>query len=134
MDMQGLVNAMGETSRLTRSQYHLTLGKLIAALNEANPQMEVVFDCGGSPGGPHSYRGYYSDLSFPAVGKITAGALLALCNAVLGSTLEGYKGGDFLMKDDTPLWHAAWGSCGLAIVGIGEHRGKLVLETKNIDV
>lgn len=134
MKLQALVDAMNEASRAERSRYHVTLGKLIEVLAAADPDMPVIFDDDTSPCKPHSYRGYYSDLSFAGCNEPKpAGDLLAQCRVALGATFEGYKCGDFVMGDDTPLWRASWGHTGDAIVGVTVVAGKLLLETKQLD-
>lgn len=133
MDIQGMLNAISEANRRTRTGYHLTLGALIAELEKAAPDAPVTFSNGGAPGDPHSYRGYYSDLSFSSVGATTVGDLLATCRSALDTTFEGYKGGDFLMGADTPLWSAAYGCCGDAIIAAAPANGGLMLITKYIE-
>lgn len=112
MDLQKLFDAMGESDRLTRSRTHLTLGRLIAAL-ESLPSDVVV-----GLSRPHSYRGYYSDLAFQSDNTTTAEELLEVCRECVGVVFEGYKGGDFTMSEDTPLWIAHYGSCGERLMGI----------------
>jgi hypothetical protein len=134
MDMQKLVDAMNAAGRSTRSDYHLTLGELIAALRDMPEDLRV--DCGDvdgeHPGRATSYRGYYSDLAFmPTKDATTAGELLKICEATLGTTLEGYKGGDFLMDANTPLWISEYGSSsGRAVIGITvDGPAKLIIKT-----
>lgn len=134
VDIQALFDAMSDVARTERGHYHLTLGALIAALENAPPDLPVEFDRGGSPGDPMSYRGYYSDLAFdPNDEPIKASAFLEVCRRALGSTFEGYKGGDYTMGPDTPLWAASYGrsSC-LAIMGAAVVGDKLVLATKEM--
>lgn len=134
MDFQKMIDAMGELDRKTRGKYHLTLGKAIEQLETLAPTTPVVF--AGEPygpGNPHSYRGYYSDLAFESVSDVTAASFLADCRDALGATFQGYKGGDFVMSKDTPLWHANEGSSGLAIISAAVVSGELVLQTKEID-
>lgn len=134
MDMQKLIDAMSETGRRERSRYHLTLGGAIKALEGMPPELPVEFDRGGSPESAHSYRGYYSDLAFDVTaGPVTVSDFLDQLRQALGRTFEGYKGGDFAMKDDTPLWCASYGCCGAAIMGPVTGDGKLILATKEID-
>jgi hypothetical protein len=80
----------------------------------------IIFDFSqrAGPESPHSYRGYYSDLAFSAGHKRTAGAWLRELESCLGSTFTGYKGGDFTMREDTPLWAAFYGCCGRAIIDL----------------
>lgn len=135
MDIQGMMDAMSDSWRRERSRYHLTLGGLISALEKADPALPVRLDNGSYPGKTHSYRGYYSDLSFAPTDKpITAGELLVECRAALGATFEGYKGGDFIMESNTPLWSASYGtsSDGRAMMGIEARDGVLVIATKEL--
>ena len=134
MDLQKLVDAMCEMGRMTRSNYHLTLGAFIAELAKVPAETPVRFDGGSYPADAHSYRGYYSDLAFEEVDNPqTAGDLLAECRGANGRVFEGYKGGDFRMHDGTPLWSASYGCCGQAIVGARLQGGELILERKDVD-
>lgn len=136
MDMQAMLDAMSKSWRDERSRYHLTLGGLIAALEKADPALPVKLDTGGYPGETYSYRGYYSDLSFAPTNKpTTAGEFLDECRAAMGATFEGYKGGDFIMGQDTPLWSASYGtsSDGRAMMGIESRDGALVIATKAVE-
>lgn len=134
MDIHAILDVMSRATRSARSSYHLTLGKLTAILSNANGTLPVVFDHGGSPGELHSYRGFYEDLSMePREDKRLANELLAECRAAYGKTFVGYKGGDYRMADDTPLWSAHYGRTGRAIVGAKVGRTKIVLETKEVD-
>ena len=74
MDVQKFIDTMSETARATRSQYHVTLGAMIAELEKLDYDRPVEFAAGGSPRRPHSYRGYYSDLSFEPGSEISSGA------------------------------------------------------------
>lgn len=134
MDMQKLADAIGEQGRMTRSNYHLTLGKFIAELEKVPAGTQVRFADGSYPANPHSYRGYYSDLAFEEVDNPqTAGELLRECREANGRDFTGYKGGDFRMHNDTPLWGAERGRCGQAIVGAKFENGELLLERKDVD-
>ena len=135
MDLQKLVDSMNETSRLTRAQYQLTLGGLIERLENVDGAASVSFGNGIAPGNPESYRGYYSDLAFePSSDPVSAADLLAICRGALGQTFEGYKGGDFVMSDDTPLWLSDYGiASGIAIMDVIDNGDSVLLATKQID-
>jgi len=134
MDIQKLLDAVSATGRQTRSGYHLTLGALTKELEAVAPGMLVVFDNGFSVGSEHSYRGYYDDLSFESDAvESTAATVLDACRRAAAEIYEGYKGGDFTYDERTPLWHAPYGCCGSAIVGLIEQDGKLVLLTKDVE-
>jgi hypothetical protein len=135
MNLQALVDALNMAGEQERGRYHVTLGAMIEAIKDMPEDTPVVFDSGETgPTGPHSYRGYYSDLAFgDEPGVVTVGILLHDCTNALGKTFQGYKGGDFTMHKNTPLWRAEYGCCGRAIVDIRDEAGRLVLVTKEVD-
>lgn len=84
------------------------LGKLIEILESADPELVV-------PEGfhnPHSYRGFYEDLAFEPAMNVTVGAMLKCAREALGTTYQGYKGGDYTMHEYTDVWIANYGSEG----------------------
>lgn len=90
----------------------------------------VRFDVGQSPDYVCSYRGYYEDLGvIPQDGTQTVGGFLQDLREALGETFTGYKGGEYVMDESTPLWMADYGCCGRAIVGIRDTEDAVVLET-----
>jgi hypothetical protein len=120
----------------------MTLGELIAALDEQPQEMGVRFANGERPGRFISYRGAYADLALesgegydgnlPAhmvergyVAHETVGSLRAAADETIGKTLEGYKGGEYIMYVNTPIWLAEEGvSSGVALVGVEQVPGK----------
>lgn len=120
--LQALLNAKQAEWKAARSRTGMTLGSFIAALEKLLPEADVFFDfCYLRPTDFASYRGYYSDLSlgFSVDHEyVKAGELLASAKKCLGKTFEGYKGGDFVMDADTPLWVANYGDTGWRIVGV----------------
>lgn len=137
IDMQKLVDMMGDASRQTRSEYHLTLGKAIEFIAKAPRSYVVVFDNNNqSPGEEMSYRGYYSDLSFETNDgePKTVDEFDHQLNHALDQEYTGYKGGEFPMGPDTPLWQSSYGTTGRAIVGIRTtDEGTVELVTKEVD-
>lgn len=114
MNLQEMFDAMSAAWMRERAETQMTLGKLIAALEA----MQADADIAGLVD-PHSYRGYYSDLAFvPVEGVVKAGELLQSCKAAMGREFIGYKGGEFLMGENTPVWVAHYGSCGLRLMAI----------------
>jgi hypothetical protein len=114
--MQNLINELSKGWRAERSLSQMTLGRFIEEL-EALPQNKEIENINE----PHSYRGYYSDLSFEkGDGTQTVETLLNTCKECLGETYTGYKGGYFYMDTNTPLWIAEYGSCGVKIMEIIE--------------
>jgi len=137
MDIQAFINAISEAGDRERSNYHLTLGKLIQGLEVAEPNAKVVFDVGGSPCEPNSYRGYYSDLAFATTeDDVSVAELLEMAKESLGKEFTGYKGGEYVMTETTPLWKSEYGTSGNneAIMGLIVVDGKVILTTKVIDI
>lgn len=106
----------------------MTLGQLIDALRKADKSLGVRFEfCGMVPCYLKSYRGFYDQLAFDyrppdeeqeRGGFLTVGDLLAHCEQVVGKVFVGYKGGNYTMGLDTPLWVDKWGRCtSTAVVG-----------------
>lgn len=106
-------------NRREREENQLTCGKLIEQLGSADPKALVKFDDGRSPGELHSYRGFYQDLGVePCKTEITVEQFLQELNNCLGKTYRGYRGGDYVMTKDCPVWEANWGSTGRVLLGI----------------
>jgi hypothetical protein len=120
MDIQKLFDAMSNVSRLTRSGYHLTLGEAIELLKALDPEAPIRTEDGLGVGNVCSYRGYYSDLGFkPVPRKTSVIEVLSDLEAALDQTFEGYKGGDFRIGPETPLWLSPYGDAsGDAVMGI----------------
>ncbi len=114
-DLQDLVDGMSARMQQERAETQMTLGKLIEVL-EVMPNAEVP-----NLEAAHSYRGYYSDLAFErGVGTRPAADILAECRGAMGRAFTGYKGGDFVMGELTPVWIAAYGSCGEKLTGLDQ--------------
>lgn len=115
--MQNLIDELSKGWRAQRSLSQMTLGRFIEELEAFPKDKEIEYI-----GEPHSYRGYYSDLSFEVGGGTrTVGSLIdQLKTECLYQIFCGYKGGDFYMDENTPLWIAEHGSCGVKIMEIVE--------------
>lgn len=137
MDLQKLFDAMNAAGKQTRSNYHMTLGNLIDVLEAASDEAVVKFDNEelGHPGDLDSYRGYYSDLAFARSNTpVTVKTLRVDVRDAHGAEFTGYKGGEYFMDSDTPLWVSEYGSSsGIAIVGARTDGNTLILETKHVD-
>jgi hypothetical protein len=94
----------------------MTLGKMIESLKSMPESKEIK-----GIGTLHSYRGYYSDLAFDhEAGKKPVVEVLNMCLDAMGKVFQGYKGGDYVMGELTPLWMAEYGCCGERIMAINE--------------
>lgn len=109
-----MINGMSQQWQTERAATQMTLGKMIDRL--ATMQPETMID---GLENPHSYRGYYSDLALERrAEKIAVKDALAMCRSAMGEVFEGYKGGDFQMGRNTPVWLANYGCCGEKIMAI----------------
>lgn len=100
-----------------RAATQMTLGKLIDRLKGLPAEMPIQ-----GIASPHSYRGYYSDLAFEGMAGATipVSSALRIAQDCMGEVFEGYKGGDFLMGRNTPIWVANYGCCGLKIMSLSD--------------
>ena len=134
-DVQKLMDAISDSNRDVRSGYHLTLKHAVEELAKLPTNYQVKFDRNYQyPDREMSYRGYYSDLAFSWADKeCSVSHLLLMCKRSINNTYEGYKGGDNLMDEKTPLWAACYGDTGRAIIGITLTEQMVILNTKQID-
>ncbi len=126
-----------------------TLGRLTKALEDAvnrykaEPESRGVivrFDFGNYPAGLASYRGFYDHLALAHSGQggmeDNCKALVAELKEADGKTYTGYKGGDFKMGPNTPVWVANYSecpSCGISNV-LDTGYGYLIIETRYVEV
>ncbi len=127
----------------------MRLGELIERL-EAFPHQDAIvrFSDGRKPYEFHSWRGDYAQLTlsegygnietFDGVPSpkwpVTVGELLIKATRAVGAKFQGWKGGDFTMSVDSPVWADEPGCCDCyAIVGwrTGDD-GTMVLEIMEI--
>jgi hypothetical protein len=124
----------------------LTIGETIAALKavEYNNDADVRFDFGYFvPYRAESYRGFYNQLALgygphnpqkewekQSILKTPAKVIQELEGAI-GRTYEGYKGGDFVMRADTPLWVANRGDANeTGVIGVRSVNYTVIIETR----
>jgi hypothetical protein len=89
----------------------MKLNDLIDALTEVDPKTEIVFDDGAVPTAFDSWRGIYAELAlgYEHQGRCLAGDLCKAAEKAVGKTFEGYKGGEFVMSAETPVWRDNYG-------------------------
>ena len=81
---------------------YIDLSGIIARLEREDP--ERVLSIGFA--NPHSFRGDYCDLAFEPRQNIRVGDVLDAARSALGTTYEGWKGGDYEMSEHTRCWIA----------------------------
>ena len=140
-DIDKIVEAQRRSRFLTSPQ--LSLGKLIGALRaiEIAPgkHPKVYYDFGNFyPTTLDSWRGSYSEISL-GFGNKPEGSpeireLIKLLEEGIGNTYTGYKGGEFTMDAETPIWADDYGtSSETAIVGVIDDGYRAIIETRFID-
>jgi hypothetical protein len=116
----------------------MTLGDLVTSLRAMPAALPVVFAGRWRdrrhPGFFISYRGFYDQLALTRDGAAApaAGDLLAAALACDGATFHGYKGGEYVMDLDTPLWVANMGEYpGWRVMRVWHDRedGEVVIST-----
>src|SRR5688572_31200490 len=61
---------------------------------------------------PHSYRGYYSEIAVEPADYVTVGSMLECLKKARGTTMCGYKGGDYMMNGYVGVYLARYSECG----------------------
>lgn len=117
----------------------ITLGALTDLLAKRDPEQSVSFDFEHMhPTTLHSYRSFYDDLAlgFDDKGEApTVAQLIERLRAADGETFHGWKGGEYRMTRDTPLWAARSGNAGsTAITGLADCSWQTVITTAYVDV
>lgn len=100
--LQAAVDKLCQHWQQERSESQMTLGQLIERLQEL-PSDLMLTNAGMVP---MSYRGYYTDLSFEPDENVTVQMFLDSARGSMGKVFQGYKGGDYLMGENTPVWIA----------------------------
>lgn len=113
----------------------------IPPTDDNGTEKKVRFDFGWTyPGRLISYRASYADLAitFETGARrgdpepLTTAEFLAMLNDALkpGRTFEGYKGGDYQMTEDTPVWVAQYGAwTDTAVVGVRDIGTEIIIDT-----
>lgn len=116
----------------------ITLGQLIDMLERVEDKRKgVCFEFADLPPGDlHSWRGSYDELSIGLTRSpyqadyVTVENWLPILKAAVGQSFTGWKGGEFVMTEDTPVWVAEWGTSGeTGLVGICEEEYNVYLLT-----
>ena len=126
--MQNLIDGMSLQWQKERSETQMTLGRFIEILEQLPDDMKI-----DGLHSPHSYRGYYCDLAFERCERKTVRETIQMLRECLGEKFEGYKGGDFYMTKNTPIWIAQYGICGERIINIALKTGEIVAEIEHLD-
>lgn len=109
---------------------HYNLGDLIKWLR-TQPMDMVVKDGFGTP---HSDRGDYANLAFDPENTTTIKDMLLNAESAVGSVYTGWKGGDYKMYLNTPVFIGECGECGIPITDehIKSWEGFLMLNKEEV--
>lgn len=111
----------------------LTLGEIIDRCEAIGDDAEVVFDFEyAAPRKLDSWRGVYAELalSFGFDGGPKLPEFVSMLKEAVGKEFDGYKGGEFLMTRETPVWVANYGNSGnTAVIGVRDCGYQVVIET-----
>ncbi len=147
-EMTSQIITLQRTERM-KDSIQLTLGKLIAEIEKCELKISsghfktVDFDFGSAiPTRLASWRGSYAELAlgYKLSGRdaydrnnnnsITADILIQNLKEAIGKSFEGWKGGDFIMNEDTPVWVSNPGDSGnTGIIGVYDAKHSLVILT-----
>jgi hypothetical protein len=112
----------------------MTLGRLVRRLEQLDPALPVRTDDEQVIADVESYRGNYCEpalrpVLFPADRHLrTVGELLEVARAAIGKTVQGFKGGSYVLHADDPLWFAEHGSAsGTRPIGVHVIDGEAVI-------
>ena len=123
------------------NQSQITLGALIKCIRDAglnsdsDKKKTITFDFAYSvPGLLHSWRGDYKELSihpsFDTEIEVYAEDFLKVLESAVGEYFTGYKGGEFYMSNDTPLWVSKTDMSGnTAVIGVYDEGYNIVILT-----
>lgn len=119
-----------------QSSDQLTLGELIRTIEpylQTHGEKGIAFDFGYmAPSGIDSWRGSYNELAlaYKANHEITVQQFHEMLKNSIGAEFTGYKGGEYIMGETTPIWVANNGeACNTAVLGIIDEGYKLIIST-----
>lgn len=119
MDLQTYLNNAMTASRNEelKSMDVLLLGELVAKLEAiADKTKKVMFDFDDQKPTPlDSWRGIYAELAFGFSKEVspTVEDIYLDAKHAVGKKFQGYKGGEYIMGKQTPIWVANYGDSGV---------------------
>lgn len=145
MDLQEFLDnaVQAERKKVLATSDQKTLGDILAELepliskySDADEQPQVIYDFGYfSPAGIDSWRGAYCEIALNYLDGnydevIRLPAFYELIKSAINQHYTGYKGGDFMMTQHTPVWVANNGqACSTAVVGIVDTGYTIIIMT-----
>lgn len=129
---------VGNVAQLT---YGELLDALRACVEESKPEKAVVFDfLRLAPTTIHSWRGSYDEIGIGCARDINGPVMLVAdfvryLEGMLGEILEGWKGGEYIVTWERPVWVSQpSSSCETAIVGVKDDGYQAIIQTWRMDL
>ena len=124
-----------------RNISQITLGELLNQLESIDSDKPIMFDNGKYPEigglGIYSYRGYYCHACMQYKSeyeRVTVANMIAMLKNKIGDVRTGYKGGDYYMNPDVPVWMAEYGRAEqIAIVEVDGDGYTAIIRTWLVD-
>ncbi len=118
MDMMKAINAQMKADRQDKlaASPQLTLGELILNLEAIGDKSKpLALDFGAFPEKVGSWRGIYAELSIRyGANPTSVSYFLENLKDAVGKEFTGWKGGEFTMSRQTPMWVANSGESGIS--------------------
>src|SRR5687767_2435193 len=114
----------------------MRLGELIDVLEKHRSNQTVRFSDGTYPRAFNSWRGVYKWLTLePGTQHIAVSELLAQAKEADGGTFYGYKGGEYVMDRESPVWADNYGECShyAIVASYVNEEDELILQRENIE-
>lgn len=114
----------------------MRLGELIDVLEKHQGNQSVRFSDGSYPVSFCSWRGVYRWLTLqPGNQHASVGHLLELAKGADGGTFYGYKGGEYIMDRESPVWADEYGACNhnAIVAWYVNDEDELILQRENIE-
>lgn len=129
--IQAIINLTNEKNKY-KSGAEYNIGRLVEDLQKCDQEKQVRINCPDSteyvyPCYYSSWRGSYCELGLTfSNSSIKVMQFLEMTKSTIGETFTGYKGGDFLMDEYTPIHIAQEGNSRFGhqyakVIGIKEH-------------
>ena len=118
-----------------KTSQQLMLGELIILLDHVKDEkahIRLDFD-GQCPRYLDSWRGSYCEIAinYDSVDPVISVAeFVGKCKDAVGDEMEGYKGGEFIMGRNTPVWVSNYGMAGnLGVIGVKQQGDEVIIIT-----
>lgn len=142
-----MLSFQDKRAEVLKENGQLTLHQLIVGCQEAYAMAgdnydgkppKVIFDfCSAFPTEIDSWRGIYAEVALSFTMDWRGGTepmlvtdFIDMLIQTVGRTFTGYKGGEFMMTENTPVWVDNYGECtNTAVIGVSTMSCYIIIET-----